>query len=336
VKILDSQGALAAQSVSVTLSAYLDSSCTTAAGGFFQSQSEVSISGQARFQNLTYAYSGTAPRAIERIYLKAFSSGLPSHCFATPIKIMNYPSYVMFPFANPSPVAYWRLNEAPGNSVATNIADGASNAVFSGSYILGELGPLFYSGLTSNALHALTSSVLFTNGYASAPSSTKLNITTQAISIEAWIKPSSIPGSPVGIVSKWGAAAADQQYSLLLTSSGAMVKAMVGPGGVTLVSAPASGTALSAGNWYHVVGVIQLMGTNAQATIYVNGVSGSSNTTPISHTYFSTTSSSLLIGGQPSYFQGNVAEVAIYDRALGSQEIYDHYRAGWSAIFPGD
>ncbi|MFH1724010.1 MAG: LamG domain-containing protein [Elusimicrobiota bacterium] len=81
-------------------------------------------------------------------------------------------------------------------------------------------------------------------------------------------------------------------------------------------------TALLPDEWTHVA--VTYDGTHIR--IYINGVSGAASPQALN-----TTASRMTMGyypGWPSYYIGEVDEIAIYDRALTAAEIQGHYQSG--------
>lgn len=89
-----------------------------------------------------------------------------------------------------------------------------------------------------------------------------------------------------------------------------------------------SGTALSTNTWHHVAGVVN----GSDILLYVNGVLATS-TTMTDITNFVCTADAWEIGGDGAgggwggYFNGNIDEPRIYNRALSAAEVQAIYNA---------
>jgi hypothetical protein len=153
------------------------------------------------------------------------------------------------------------------------------------------------------------------------PDSESLQAITNNFSIEAWVKPSSLPsGDPYydsGIVVREG-----YVKGFALVTKGDTFGLWIGTDsvpGVIATSGPITTT-----NWYHVVGTYD--GSNAR--IYVDGEL--ENTQPATivinnvDLYIGSTA-----GGQ-RFFNGLIDEVAIYNRTLTDAEISAIYHAGYA------
>lgn len=141
-----------------------------------------------------------------------------------------------------------------------------------------------------------------------------------AWTVEAWVKPSSLPSGRrtiVGGVSDcldWGIAMQDRQFGVVIRQ----------PGGCT-DTVRSVVTAAVADTWYHVAGTCD----GVTATIYVNGEPRGA--APVERNYVGT-SSGARIGGEVccggNNFPGLIDEASIYTRALGASEIQAIAAAG--------
>jgi uncharacterized repeat protein (TIGR01451 family) len=135
---------------------------------------------------------------------------------------------------------------------------------------------------------------------------------------EAWVNPSALPAGRRGILGgfneclDWGLSLQDGDFGVTIKP----------PGGCSLTvkanAAPQPGT------WYHVAATCD--GTNA--TLYVNGQL--KVTTPVEKNYIGT-AGGVRIGSEVccgAFFPGLVDEAAIYNRALGGDEIRAIFNAG--------
>ena len=137
-------------------------------------------------------------------------------------------------------VSYWNFNNDVKDSWGGN--DGTNNGA---SFVAGVVGDaLSFSGTQYVLLPAASGT---------------LNINVNPVTLEAWIKPNSVAGGIKEIVGR--GTYASNGYGINLNGN----KINLGiHGGGNFNSA----TALTTGNWYHVVGVIN----GASSKIYINGV----------------------------------------------------------------
>jgi hypothetical protein len=209
-----------------------------------------------------------------------------------------------------NPVSYWRLGEGSGT-----IAGDETVA-----------NPGQYSAVTLGVPGLLASTTNVAAGFNGRSSEVRAGQTgsldiTSALTVEAWINPTSIPTAGIyrSIVTKTNAYSLDfdgPQLELWFSQAGQSVR----------VQAPAG--AIVAGTTYHVVGTYD--GSNAR--LYVNGaqVGVTARSGPID-----TAISALRIGswdGLSEWFAGTIDEAAIYRTALSATRIADHYNAGKATL----
>lgn len=204
------------------------------------------------------------------------------------------------------PVSYWRLGETSGTIA------GDETVANPGQYSAATLGVPGLLASTTNVAAGF-------NGRSSevrAGQTGTLDITA-ALTVEAWIKPTSIPSTGVyrSIVTKTNAYALEfsgPQVELWFSQAGQNVR----------VRAPAG--AIVAGTTYHVVGTYD----GSALRLYINGaqVATTARSGPID-----TAISSLRIGswdGVSEWFAGTIDEPALYRTALSASRIAAHYNAG--------
>ena len=200
----------------------------------------------------------------------------------------------------PGMVVWW-----PGDGNAEDIIDGNDGTLVGGAG--------FAPGLVGQAFSfdaSLDSGVIVPNG-------ANLNM-TEAITLDAWIKPSSFPNAYPAVVRRNTNAAASPQYNLAVTDQGEVhcnIGNFVGPVGGTVVL----------NEWTHLACVYD----RVAARVYVNGeeVAAAPATQPIP-----ASSLPLGIGRVESLtsrnFDGLIDEVEIFNRALTEDEIRAIYDAG--------
>jgi hypothetical protein len=230
------------------------------------------------------------------------------------------------------PVAYYRLEEQPG---ALTAVDSSSTGAFPGTYnysanglypVLGE------PGIDTNSVYFrsyVDDSGTEQDSYVEVPYAPELN-TRGPFSAETWVRAMSVGAagsrrSPVCNFGGWTGNAPGwffYQTPESGTNLSAWVFAMQG-GGVWMQAGP-----INEYQWEHLVATFD--GTNA--SFYVNATlietAAVLNYTPNS-------TNSFFIGEAPTLqfqFDGDVDEVAIYNRVLSTNQITTHYQVGLTNI----
>lgn len=220
-----------------------------------------------------------------------------------------YSSYIV----SEAPVSYWHLNETSGTTASDVMR--VQNLTYDSSVTLNNLtGPIKGAGDTSP---------LFTTGssWAGAKSdsiATPLRL-TGALSYEAWIYPTSLGGYP--IIRMDNGSNQNNLGFFIGNPSGALQVQQFSSDYFNLFS---TGT-LTANKWQHVVVTRSAAGTDF--IFYINGISAGSGTLAAP----SVTPIKMAVGGTPSStvgFQGNLAEVAVYNTTLTAQQVRAHYQRG--------
>lgn len=227
-----------------------------------------------------------------------------------------------------NPVAYYRLEEAAGESTAV---DSSSSGANPGTYYStdGIYPKMEQPGIDVNSVYFRSYTEeggSLQQSYVEIPYAEALN-PAGAFTAECWVRAMSAGTeseyrSPFGSFEGWGASgypgwffyqspdAAGNPSGWLFIMKG---------GGVWL-----GGTAVNKAKWDHLVAVYD----GTKATFYVNGVvAGAVNVVD----YQPTTTKSAFIGAMPTggyLFDGNVDEVAIYASALTVEQITNHYQVG--------
>ncbi len=210
------------------------------------------------------------------------------------------------------PVAFWRLGEAPGASIAADAAGDHAGA-YAGATGLGAPGLLADDASTA-AEFAGAGSVQVPDGPGLSPSS---------LSLEAWISPTALPGPGqfASVVSK--------AESYALQFNGPLMELTIMQGGVRhRLQAPAG--AVPTGETSHVVGTL---GGGVQR-LYVNGTLVASAAL---NGIASVVSNPLFIGswdGSSELFSGTIDEVAVYGSALTPTQVSAHHAVGQPGSTP--
>ena len=210
------------------------------------------------------------------------------------------------------PVAYYRLGEGPGSTVAVDSSGNAHNGTYEPSLVLGVPGLIVDPGNTA---------VNFANGGdVVIPDAADLNFVNAPFTIEAWVNGTlSVPINR-RVFDKI-VASTPNGYGLDITSSG-----------VRLLGCSDFGPpiALSDDTSYHIIGVSDGAGVGS---IYVNGLLviwgpfiGWSAYTGPAHIAVANDGS--------AQFDGVIDEVAVYNYSLTPSRVLAHYEAGINFLVP--
>ena len=240
-------------------------------------------------------------------------------------KYYPYKDYVL----SLAPTGYWRFDETSGTT-AKDLSANAYNGTYTGGVTLNQSGALTGSG-DSDA------SVLFngSSGYVStAVGSDFIATANQAITITAWIKPTTIvAGACSGTASN-------------------RIISLPGGGGSTIAVMTASSNQLcyyndSTGTFTAWSGTIPLNAWSFVSLVYsgtcfqkyLNGVADGSCLTATLTSGSSTVTKIGTFDGTSFFFKGNIDEVAIFNHALSSTQISNLYNAGtitFGVPYPGN
>jgi hypothetical protein len=206
------------------------------------------------------------------------------------------------------PISYWRLGERSGTAAVDQ--RGANPGTYRNSPVLGD--PSLLASDPADTAVRLGG----TGGNVAVADSNSLDLTS-AITLEAWMKPASLPaaGSFASVLSK------PEAYSLQF--NGPLMEFTVMQAGVRRrLQAPAG--AVVAGRAYHVVGTYD----GVTQRLYLNGVlvASRAQTGPAT-----VTTTGLSIGswsGYDEYFTGTIDEAAVYGKVLTAAQVQAHSTAG--------
>jgi hypothetical protein len=209
-----------------------------------------------------------------------------------------------------APAGWWRLGETSGTSAANQAAGGAGT--YAGGFTLNQ--PSLLATDMINRAVAFNGS----SGRVTVPNAATLQLTSR-VTLEAWIKPTSLPSTGVfrSVMTK------AESYSLQFNGP-RLEFTIIQSGTRRRLQAPTG--AIAAGGTYHVVGTFD--GTTQR--LYVNGAQVAS--AALSGTA-SVTSNPLVIGswnGSSEFFAGTIDEPAVYGAVLSATQVAAHYRAGTS------
>ncbi len=202
-------------------------------------------------------------------------------------------------------VAYYSMDESSGTAVedvTTNTNDGTA----SGTVVV-------------EGKHGDSRSFNGSSDYISVPagSGTSLDIDSNPVTLEAWIKPNSLTEEQ-HIISR--GTRGTEGYGLAINYDPGFVSV-----GLHGASNFAGTTTLQVGEWYHIVGIVN----GSSSSIYVNGKLDSTGTVDIDASDLDMHIGSSWNGTAEDYFfDGDIDEVRIYNGTLTSTEIHNHWLEG--------
>jgi len=195
--------------------------------------------------------------------------------------------------AIPGNVGWWPINEGSGSTLVDYSPSG-KNMTISGS-------PVWTNGLLGGELLFTAASSQY------AATATALVLTNYTLSV--WAYHSNTTGNQVEINDGNSSASGMLTYC----GGGTLYAQNSGSGGTT-------GLIISAGVWYHIC--VTYNGT--AINVYTNGVYAQTKTTSLT----APSGYESIAGAQGSYFSGGISDPRIYNRALGTNEIWLLYGAG--------
>jgi Concanavalin A-like lectin/glucanases superfamily len=212
--------------------------------------------------------------------------------------------------ASDDSIAYWKLNEGTGTTVSDKSSNSNDGTIYGAVWIENELD---FDGV---------------DDYVSIPDDNSLDVTDE-ITILVWVKPYSFTDNSYGgIIHKGysGDPAQATAYGLCVNYSTDQPRFFLSTAdgyGQSLIG----NSSLLIDKWQHIAVTYK----SGDARIYRNGFLDAS-TTSITGA-ISTSTNSLTIGKRSSfYFDGQMGEMAIYDKVLTEQEIKEYCEQGghWS------
>jgi hypothetical protein len=207
-------------------------------------------------------------------------------------------------------IGYWQFTEGSGTTTADYSGNGENGTL--------KNSPTWISGVFGDALsfNGASSYVDLGNTSATGPLKPALPVT-----VSAWIKPTSAGQSAAIFAADRGDSGKYAGYNLQV-SSGVLSCGYgdgTGGGSSTYRRTKTGTTSLSAGQWYHVAGVIQ-GATNMN--LYVNGVDdGGSYSGSGGVMAYTTTSSKIGASSGSGYFSGGIDDVRVDNTVLSSTAV---------------
>jgi YVTN family beta-propeller protein len=208
------------------------------------------------------------------------------------------------------PVGYWRLGELSGTTAADSAGTGVNPGTYQGAVTHGVA-----SLLPSDSVDKATAFSGATQ-YVRVASSASLSLAS-TVSLEAWIKPVSIPaaGAFASVLTK------PESYSLQF--NGPKLEFNIMQAGTRRRLQAATG-AIVAGSVYHVVGTYD--GTTQR--LYINGTQVASAALTGAITTNTNQLNIASWNGSSEFLAGTVDEAAVYPTVLSPTKIANHYATG--------
>jgi hypothetical protein len=241
----------------------------------------------------------------------ATSAPVPLHVLSVPSSF--YSQFVL----RDGPSAYWRLGEANGATVATDVT-----GFHSGSYSNYTGVELQQPGGLTNDADTASS---FTGGnWVEVPYTTAALQHNTAFTLEAWVNPSSASGTQAILCSRNKEFSSGYELAINGTSYRFRTGNSTSP--ASEIWTDLSAGTVAVGVWQHVVASFD--GTTKR--LYVNGVLvGSQVTTVLATPVPARIGAGLTYLTAPgNYFSGMIDDAAIYWKGLTADQIADHYLAG--------
>ena len=199
-------------------------------------------------------------------------------------------------------VGWWRLNESLGTTAADSSGNGNTGILVNS--------PRWTTGKIGNA-------VTTTNGYVNCGTGSSLDLANgSAVSMCAWVNPSSFPGGFEGIMAK-----RTGSYAYGINFNGGNFQVYTSGGsGIQIFS-----YTLPLGVWTHICGIM----SSSPTELYVNGAL---NATLGSGGGVQSNSSDPFVIGQSGtvaeIFVGSIDDVRIYNRVLTAGDVAQLYKTG--------
>ena len=264
-------------------------------------------------------------------YLDSDPATLNVQARTVTVPITGYAKVVMAD----DPVAYWRLDEPDGSSIATDAAGS-----FDGTYTWGS--GAFTFDTPTGIPHETNGAVGITNGATvQIPYALELN-PWGAFTIEGWFQPSSLAANGndyrTAFSSMWNVGGVGPT-GWLLYQQGNNTWAWVPYGGFwASVFLPDTTETIVANQWYY----IALTYDGTTFTVYVNGVARTSapysgfvqngNVPPDgspTYNYTYVGGAAMVLGWRSDVdfnpFAGNMDDIAVYNKALTPQQVQNHF-----------
>ena len=237
--------------------------------------------------------------------------GAQTHTVTAPSASQSYTAtYAVTQPPSGGPVGAWGFNEGSGTAAADASGNGNTATLSNGaSWVAGKHG-------TAVGLDGV-------NDYLPVPNSSSLDVAGSALTVSAWLNPSSISGDSVVLGKFWGLTMSSPFYQYGLELDGGTIPHFyVGSAGG--LSGGAMGSGLPLGQWSHVAVVFN--GTQAQ--FFVNGALVATRPVAASMT---ARGNQLRVGADANtqqFYKGAIDDLRIYKRTLTASELQADMNAG--------
>ena len=228
-------------------------------------------------------------------------------------------------------VGNWSFN-GPDMNWQTNSAYDRS-----GSYATGTMIDMSTTTSPTDGISGQALSFDGVDDYVNLGNPASLDITSNAVTISAWIKPDTFVSGGSGVISKGelGGPTWAGQYSLTFPGASDILRFTVCTASCVYFNLAAGTSGITVGTWSHIVGVYD--GAQGFMYIYVNGVSKGTPSAQTGNIVTNGMNLSLGIhavnGGTPSmFFDGLIDEARIYNRALSASEVQQLYQIGAARV----
>lgn len=221
----------------------------------------------------------------------------------------------------PGLVSYWRLDESSGDFADLK---GGNTATSIGGITYSQTGPITGDAATAVLFNGSTGNASIAN---STPFAFDYNT---PFTVEAWYKQT---GSSSNVIfSKMQNSGTFAGYELAVGSGNLHLFLINNFGSALMINKDWTTTSFSNGVWYHIVFTYDGSHLAAGCVAYVNGVlqTGAAVNDSLGSNSITTATSPYIgsRGGSSGFLNGQLANLAIYDRVLTSTEIAQHYNYG--------
>lgn len=228
-----------------------------------------------------------------------------------------------------TPTSLWRLGESPSSAGAAD-QFGSNAGSYQGGVTQGQTGPIGGDTATAATFDGSTGTV----DVADSPDLRFAN--TQALSVEAWVKTTS--AAQQEIASKMANASPYQGWELG-TNSGEPYLYLIDSWSSNAIAVTAN-QVINDGNWHHLVVTYDGSSKAAGVTFYIDGKAIPFTTTSDDTlTGTSVSAAPLYLGsraGSALFFNGSLADVAVYRSQLDAGQVAQHYLASQTPSGPSD
>jgi len=209
-------------------------------------------------------------------------------------------------------VGHWKMDESSWNGTVNEVKDASGN----NNHGTAQGGAITGAGKFGNGGNFVNSS----SQYIYLNNSTNYDLTSSSqMTVSAWVKtPTSIINNFLGIVKRGNPYAQDASDQYALRSANNMFQFSLGNGSSYVsINSPT----INVDSWYHLIGVVD----SNKAYLYMNGKLVGEQSRPSGSTPVSNFTAIGAMNSNQKYWDGNIDEVRIYNRALSPDEVKKLY-----------